>query len=214
MSACTASASRGRVVAEDARLARGRPRQPGEDAQGRRLTGAVGAEEAEHGALRHDEVDAVERLRLLVLLGEARDDDRRGGRPCGLRRAAFAAFRRAAATSRTAARRYSAVRRRVRPRPRRRRPVVRAARRRRRNATHRQVDDRPGDARTGRRGATHSHLRSPSTAGRRTMSMMQKTDERELDDADDDQRDERSRRERRVCCRVARPTRPSARRRP
>ena len=44
------------------------------------VPGAVGAEEAEHGTLRHDEVDTVERMRFAVDLGEARDGDGRGGR--------------------------------------------------------------------------------------------------------------------------------------
>src|SRR5665647_2958381 len=61
------------VVTEDAGAARGRPGQPREDAQRRGLAGAVRAEEAEHRALRHAQVDAIQGARLAVQLGEPGD---------------------------------------------------------------------------------------------------------------------------------------------
>jgi hypothetical protein len=48
------------VVAEDGDAARGRPRQAGEDADQRRLAGAVRAEQAEELALLDVEADVVE----------------------------------------------------------------------------------------------------------------------------------------------------------
>ena len=51
------------VVAEHVRRAGRGSRQPGEDAQGGGLAGAVGAKEAEHRAFRHREVHAVQGAR-------------------------------------------------------------------------------------------------------------------------------------------------------
>ena len=54
------------VEAGDPRAAGVRPEQRREDAHGRRLAGAVRAEQPEHGALLHLEVDAVERAHLAL----------------------------------------------------------------------------------------------------------------------------------------------------
>ena len=51
--------------------------QRGEDAHRRGLAGAVGAEQAEHAAAGHDEVDAVERLHVAVVLDKSGRDNRR-----------------------------------------------------------------------------------------------------------------------------------------
>ena len=59
----------------DARAARVRLEQGGEDAHRRRLAGTVGAEQAEDGALLRVEVDAVEGDDFSVGLGEASGGD-------------------------------------------------------------------------------------------------------------------------------------------
>ena len=63
------------VEARDARAARVGLEQRGEDAHGGRLAGAVGAEQAEDGALARLQVDPVERDDVPVRLGEALSDD-------------------------------------------------------------------------------------------------------------------------------------------
>jgi hypothetical protein len=65
-----------RVEADDARRAAVGLQEGGEDAHGRRLAGAVGAEEPEHRARLGREVDAAEGVDLSVGLLEARDLDR------------------------------------------------------------------------------------------------------------------------------------------
>ena len=61
------------VEAGDAGAARVRRQQGGEDADGRGLAGAVGAEDAQYGARRDLEVDAVERAHLAERLHESAD---------------------------------------------------------------------------------------------------------------------------------------------
>ena len=121
------------VVAEDGRGPGRGARQAGEDAQRGRLAGAVGPEEAEHRALGHDEVDAVQCARRLVDLGEAGDLD--GGDTWGRRRSGRRLERRLRAappprarTARRRPRRPAAARR--RPRRHETRPPVRAPGRR------------------------------------------------------------------------------------
>ena len=66
----------GHVVAADPRLPGVGRGEGGEDLHGRRLAGAVGAEQAEDGSGRHLERDAVEGLHLVsVSLGQALDLD-------------------------------------------------------------------------------------------------------------------------------------------
>jgi len=67
------------VVTEDTGLAGVGPQDRGEDPDGGRLAGAVGAEEAEHGAGRDGEIDPVEGGDVSEPLDEAGGDD--GGLP-------------------------------------------------------------------------------------------------------------------------------------
>ena len=64
------------VVAGDGRAARRRLGERAEHVDGGRLSCSVGAEEPEHLAGRHLEVDASHRLHPVVRLGQALDDDR------------------------------------------------------------------------------------------------------------------------------------------
>ena len=67
------------VEAGDVRLAGVGLQQRGQDAHGGRLAGAVGAEQAEHRAGRHAEVDAVERDHVAEGLAQAAHADRELG---------------------------------------------------------------------------------------------------------------------------------------
>ena len=68
----------GHVEAEDLGVAAVGREHGGQDPDGGRLAGAVGAEHAEDGAGRHLEVDAGQRLEVTEALGEALDPDRGG----------------------------------------------------------------------------------------------------------------------------------------
>ena len=190
----------GGVVAEDTRLACGRARQPGQDAQRGGLAGAVGPEEPEHGALRHDQVDAVQGARLLEVLGEAGDLDGGAGRRCGAEAApgggcvpsAPGAPATAAPAARTARPRPCPPPAGPRARP---RPLLG---RRGRHAPHGQVDDRPGD------GEQHDQERPDPLAvaehGRTPDEVDEaEDDERDLGHAEHDQRDQRPGGEGRLC---------------
>ena len=63
------------VVAGDHRAALGRLQQRGEDAHGGRLAGAVVAEQAEHRALGHVEVDVAQRPEVVVAPAEPFGED-------------------------------------------------------------------------------------------------------------------------------------------
>ena len=79
------------IDAADVDRAARRPENAGDHAQRRRLPGAVGAEEAEQLALRHFEVDAVDRGEAAVPLGEVCElDHSRPRRPLEARRSVHA----------------------------------------------------------------------------------------------------------------------------
>ena len=75
----TSRASRGDVEPGHARDALVEAQQRGEDADGRRLSRAVGTEQAAHRALRHGEVEAVEGDRRAVPLAQSDSLDRQTG---------------------------------------------------------------------------------------------------------------------------------------
>ena len=62
-------------IAADLDRAAGRPQDPGDHAEGRGLAGAVRAQESEQLALRHVEIDVVDRGELAVPLGEMGQSD-------------------------------------------------------------------------------------------------------------------------------------------